>query len=55
MKNFELETFPADMEKAELMDFSETSNLNKMCNRFHQNLLNTIIKNAPKKHSQIMK
>ena len=49
MKNVELETFPADMEKAELMDFSETSNLNKMCNRFYQNLLNTMIKNAPKK------
>ena len=36
MKNFELETFSADLEKVELMDFSETSNLNQMYNRFHQ-------------------
>ena len=49
MKNFELETFSADLEKVELMDFSETSNLNQMYNRFHQKLLNTISKNAPKK------
>ena len=50
MKNFESETFPADLEKVELMDFSETSNLNQMYNRSHQKLLNTISKNAPKKH-----
>ena len=49
MKNFELETFSADLKKAELMDFSETSNLNEMYNRFHQKLLNTINKNASKK------
>ena len=42
MKNFKLETFTIDMEKAELMDFSETSNLNEMYKRFHQKLLNTI-------------
>ena len=30
MKNFELVTFSADLEKAELMDFSQTSNLNEM-------------------------
>ena len=49
MKNFELETFSADLGKPELMDFSQTSNLNEMYNRFHQKLLNTINKNAPKK------
>ena len=50
MNNFELETFSADLEKAELIDFPETSNLNEMYNRFHQELLNTINKNAlPKK------
>ena len=48
MKNFELETFSADLEKAEQMDSSQTSNLNEMYNRFHQKLLNTINKNAPK-------
>ena len=42
MKNFKLETFPIDLEKAELMDFSETSNLNEMYKRFHKKLLNTI-------------
>ena len=31
------------------MGFSKTSNLNEMCNRFHQKLLNTINKNAPPK------
>ena len=49
MKNFKLETFSTDLEKAELMGFSKTSNLNEMYNRFHQKLLNTIIKNAPQK------
>ena len=49
MKNFKLETFSTDLENAELMDFSETSNLNEMYNRFHQKLLNTINKNAPLK------
>ena len=48
MKNFKLETFSRDLEKSELMDFSEISNLNEMYNRFHQKLLNTINKNAPK-------
>ena len=38
MKNFEIETFSPDLEKAELMDFCETSNLNEMYNRFHQKL-----------------
>ena len=33
------------------MDFSQTSILNEMYNRFHQKLLNTINKNAPKKAS----
>ena len=28
MKNFKLETFSADLEKADLMNFSETSNPN---------------------------
>ena len=46
MKNLELKSFSADLEKAALMDFSETSNLNEMDNRFHQKLLNTINKNA---------
>ena len=55
MKNFELETFSADLEKAELIDFSETSNLNEMYNRFHQKLLNNINKNAPQNHCQIKK
>ena len=45
MKNFKLETFSTDLEKAEPMDFSETSNLNEMYNRFHQKLLNTVNKN----------
>ena len=49
MKNFDLETFSAELEKAKRMDFSETSNLNEMYNRFHKKLLNTINKNAPKK------
>ena len=49
MKNFKLETFSTDLEKAELMDFSKTSNLNEMYNRFHQKLLNTINENAPQK------
>ena len=49
MKNLELKSFSADLEKAALMDFSETSNLNEMYNRFHQKLLNTINKNAPQK------
>ena len=49
MKNFKLETFSTDLEKAELMGFSKTSNLNEMYNRFHQKLLNTINKNAPLK------
>ena len=49
MKNFKLEIFSIDLEKAELMDFFETSNLNEMYNRFHQKLLNTINKNAPPK------
>ena len=49
VKNFKLETFSTDLEKAELMDFSETSNLNEMYNRFHQKLLNTKNKNAPQK------
>ena len=31
------------------MGFSKTSNLNELCNRFHQKLLNTINKNAPPK------
>ena len=48
MKNFKLETFSRDLEKSELMDFSEISNLNEMYNRFNQKLLNTINKNAPK-------
>ena len=48
MKNFKLETFSRDLEKSELMDFSEISNLNEMYNRLHQKLLNTINKNAPK-------
>ena len=48
MKNFKLETFSRDLEKSELMDFSEISNLNEMYNRCHQKLLNTINKNAPK-------
>ena len=56
MKNFELETFYADLEKTnELMDFSKTCNLNEMYNRFHQKLLNTINKNALKKRCQIKK
>ena len=56
MKNFELETFYADLEKAnELMNFSETCNLNEMYNRSHQKLLNTIDKNALKKRYQIKK
>ena len=56
MKNFELETFYADLEKTnELMDFSKTCNLNEMYNRFHQKLLNTINKNALKKCCQIKK
>ena len=46
IENFELETFSTDLEKAELLDLSETSNLNEMYNRFHQKLLNTINKNA---------
>ena len=54
MKNFKLKTFSTDLEKAELMDFSGTSNL-EMYNRFHQRLLNTINKNAPLKHCQIRK
>ena len=49
VKNFKLETFSTDLEKAELMDFSETSNLNEMYNRFNQKLLNTKNKNAPQK------
>ena len=49
IENFELETFSTDLEKAELLDLSETSNLNEMYNRFHQKLLNTINKNAPLK------
>ena len=49
MKNFQLETFSTDLEKAELMDLSETSNLNEMYIRFHQKLLHTINKNAPQK------
>ena len=49
MKNFKLETFSTDLEKAELMDFSETSDLNEMYNRFNQKLLNTINKSAPQK------
>ena len=49
MKNFKLETFSTDLEKAKLMDFTETSNLNEMYNRFHQKLLNTINKHAPQK------
>ena len=44
-----MEAFSTDLEKAVLMDFSETSNLNEMYDRFHQNLLNTLNKNAPKK------
>ena len=55
MKNFKLEIFSRDLEKSELMDFSEISNLNEMYNKFHQKLLNTINKNAPKKHCQIKK
>ena len=55
MKNFKLETFSTNLEKAELMDFSGTSNLSEMYNRFHQKLLNTINKNAPLKHCQIRK
>ena len=55
LKNFELEPFSADLEKAELMDFSQTFNLNEMYIRFHQKLLNTINKNVPKKHCQIKK
>ena len=51
MKNFELETFSTDLEKAELMDLSETSNLNGMYDRFHQKLLNTINKNASKRNT----
>ena len=46
MKNFKLETFSTDLEKAELMDFSEASNLNEIYNRFHQKLLNTMNKNT---------
>ena len=49
MKNFDLETFSAELEKAKRMEFSETSNLNEMYNRFHKKLQNTINKNAPKK------
>ena len=49
MKNFDLETFSAELGKAKRMDFSETSNLNEMYNRFHKKLQNTINKNAPKK------
>ena len=49
MKNFDLETFSVELEKAKRMDFSETSNLNEMYNRFHKKLQNTINKNAPKK------
>ena len=49
MKNFKLETFSTDLEKAKLMDFTETSNLNEMYNRFHQKLLNTINKHARQK------
>ena len=55
MKNFKLEIFSIDLEKAELMDFFETSNLNEMYNRFHQKLLNTTNRNAPQKHCQIKK
>ena len=55
MKNFKLEIFSIDLEKAELMDFFETSNLNEMYNRFHQKLLNTKNRNAPQKHCQIKK
>ena len=51
MKNFKLETFSTDLGNVELMDFSDTSNLNEMCNRFHQKLLNTIDKNVLKKQS----
>ena len=51
MKNFDLETFSADLEKAKRMDFSETSNLNEMYNRFHKKLQNTINKNAPQKNT----
>ena len=49
MKNFKLETFSTDLEKAGLMYFSETSSLNEIYNRFHQKLLNTINRNSPKK------
>ena len=49
MKNFKLETFSANLGIADLMDFSETSNLNKMCSRFDQKLLNIIKTSAPKK------
>ena len=48
MKNVELVTFSADLENTELMDFSETSNLNEMYSRFHQRLLNAIRKMNPK-------
>ena len=48
MKNFEIETFSADLEKVELMEFTETSNLNETYNRFHQKLLNIINKIVPK-------
>ena len=49
MKNFKLETFSPDLEKAGLMYFSETSSLNEIYNRFHQKLLNTINRNSLKK------
>ena len=41
MKNFEFETISADLGKADLMTFSETSNLNEMYKGFHQKLLDT--------------
>ena len=39
----------ADVRKADLMNFSVTSNLNEMYKRFYQKLLDNINKNAPKK------
>ena len=45
----DIKNFFAFLEKADLMGFSETSNLDEMYNRYRQKLLNTIIKNTPKK------
>ena len=46
MNNLKIST---DVRKADLMNFSVTSNLNEMYKRFYQKLLDNINKNAPKK------